>query len=145
MVFSMPVTATVIFLTALTKIQYRWYCPTILESSAPRRDNGGFSEDATETVTHVTAASRVDFLAKGKITSTFSKEPPMKVSARNLIPGKIKAITQGMVNTEVIIEVAPGVEITSIITKHSAEAMGLKEGDAVKAMVKASSVMLVTD
>ncbi len=69
----------------------------------------------------------------------------MKVSARNLIPGKIKTLTHGAVNSEVVIEVAPGVEITSIITKHSAEAMGLKEGASVKAMVKASSVMLVVD
>ncbi|EHJ46627.1 molybdenum-pterin binding protein [Solidesulfovibrio carbinoliphilus subsp. oakridgensis] len=69
----------------------------------------------------------------------------MKVSARNLIPGKIKTLTHGAVNSEVVIEVAPGVEVTSIITKHSAEAMGLKEGGSVKAMVKASSVMLVVD
>ena len=40
---------------------------------------------------------------------------------------------------------SPGVEIVSIITKHSVESMGLKEGMAVKAMVKASSVMVVTD
>ncbi len=69
----------------------------------------------------------------------------MKVSARNLIPGTIKSITNGMVSSEVIIEIAPGVAITSVITKHSVEDMGLKEGDAVKAMVKASSVMLVTE
>ncbi|WP_300163441.1 TOBE domain-containing protein [Solidesulfovibrio sp.] len=69
----------------------------------------------------------------------------MKVSARNLIPGKVKAITNGMVSSEVVVEIAPGVAITSVITKHSVEDMGLKEGDAVKAMIKASSVMLVTD
>jgi len=69
----------------------------------------------------------------------------MKVSARNLVPGKIKSITNGLVSTEVVVEAAPGVEIVSVITKHSAEAMGLKEGVAVKAMIKASSVMLVTD
>ncbi|AGW13156.1 TOBE domain-containing protein [Megalodesulfovibrio gigas] len=69
----------------------------------------------------------------------------MKVSARNLLPGTIKAITVGAVNSEVIIEVAPGIEVVSIITKHSVEAMGLKVGSAVKAMVKASNVMVVTD
>jgi len=69
----------------------------------------------------------------------------MKVSARNLIPGKIKEITVGAVNSEVIIEVAPGIEIVSIITKRSVEGMGLKVGSSVKAMVKASSVMVVTD
>lgn len=69
----------------------------------------------------------------------------MKVSARNLIPGTITALTQGAVNSEVIIEVAPGIEVVSIITKHSAESMGLKVGSKVKAMVKASNVMIVTD
>jgi molybdopterin-binding protein len=69
----------------------------------------------------------------------------MKVSARNLIPGKIKSITTGMVSSEVVIEIAPGVTVTSVITKHSVEDMGLKEGQDVKAMVKASSVMLVAD
>ena len=69
----------------------------------------------------------------------------MKVSARNLIPGTVKKVTIGMVNAEVVIDTGHGVEIISIITKESAEHMGLKEGSKVKAMVKASSVMVVTD
>ena len=69
----------------------------------------------------------------------------MKVSARNLIPGTVKKVNIGMVNAEVIIDTGHGVEIISIITKESAEHMGLKEGSKVKAMVKASSVMVVTD
>ncbi|MDK2957087.1 MAG: hypothetical protein PWQ57_2583 [Desulfovibrionales bacterium] len=69
----------------------------------------------------------------------------MKVSARNLIPGTVKKVTVGMVSAEVVIEVAPGVEIVSVITKNSVEAMGIKEGSQVKAMVKASSVMVTTD
>jgi molybdopterin-binding protein len=69
----------------------------------------------------------------------------MKVSARNLIPGKIKELTNGAVNSEVVIEVSPGIEIVSIITKHSVESLGLKVGMPVKAMMKASEVMIVTD
>lgn len=69
----------------------------------------------------------------------------MKVSARNLIPGTVKSVTPGGVNSEVVIEVAPGVEVVSIITRHSAENLGLKAGSKVKAMVKASRVMIVTD
>ncbi|MFP5257562.1 MAG: molybdopterin-binding protein [Acidobacteriota bacterium] len=69
----------------------------------------------------------------------------MKVSARNLVPGKIKSITNGMVSSEVVIEIAPGVEIVSVVTKHSVEAMRLAIGQPIKAMVKASSVMLVSD
>ena len=69
----------------------------------------------------------------------------MKVSARTLLPGTIKKLTLGPVNAEVVIEVSPGIEMVSIITRHSAEAMGLKVGGAAKAMIKASNVMLVTD
>ena len=69
----------------------------------------------------------------------------MKISARNLVPGKIKSITNGMVSSEVVIEIAPGVEIVSVVTKHSVEAMGLVVGQAIKAMVKASSVMIVAE
>lgn len=69
----------------------------------------------------------------------------MEVSARNLIPGTVKKIVIGMVNAEVVIEAAPGVEIVSVITKDSVERMGLKEGSKVKAMVKATSVMVVTE
>ncbi len=69
----------------------------------------------------------------------------MKLSARNLIPGKVKAVTVGMVNAEVVIEVSPGVEIVSVITKNSVERMGIKVGDSVKAMIKASSVMVVKE
>ncbi|EFL52081.1 TOBE domain protein [Solidesulfovibrio fructosivorans JJ]] len=69
----------------------------------------------------------------------------MKVSARNLIPGTVKSVSIGKVAAEVVIEAAPGVEIVSVITKESAEAMGLKAGSKVSAMVKATSVMIVTD
>ena len=68
----------------------------------------------------------------------------MKVSARNLLPGTVKAVHLGAVNAEVIID-AGGIEIVSIITKESAENLGLKAGSKVKAMVKASSVMVITD
>lgn len=69
----------------------------------------------------------------------------MKLSARNLIKGRIKAITPGAVNVEVIIEVAPGVEVVSIITKASAESLGLAAGKEAYAVVKASSVMIAVD
>ena len=69
----------------------------------------------------------------------------MKVSARNHLKGTIKSLTIGTVNTEVVIEVAPGVEVVSTITKASAEAMELAEGKEVYAMVKASNIMLAVD
>lgn len=66
----------------------------------------------------------------------------MPLSARNLIPGKVTAVTLGMVNAEVVIEIAPGVEVVSVTTKNSVERLGIKIGDKVYAMVKASSVTI---
>jgi molybdopterin-binding protein len=69
----------------------------------------------------------------------------MQISARNVLKGKIKKITPGAVNSEIIVEVAGGVEMVSIITKSSAERLGLKVGKEVYTIVKASSVMIGVD
>ena len=69
----------------------------------------------------------------------------MKISARNVLKGKIKSITHGSVNSEIVVELPGCSEITSIITKNSAEKLGLKEGHDVYAVIKASSVMLASD
>jgi len=69
----------------------------------------------------------------------------MKVSARNLLKGKIKKVEIGAVNAEVTIEIAPGVAVTSIITKSSAENLGIKEGSDAYALIKSSDVMIAVD
>ncbi|MCG3161875.1 MAG: Molybdenum-pterin-binding protein 2 [Acidobacteria bacterium] len=69
----------------------------------------------------------------------------MEISARNVLKGKVKDVNPGAVNTEVVIELSNGVEIVSIITKDSAERLGLTDGKAVYAVVKASDVMVATD
>jgi molybdopterin-binding protein len=69
----------------------------------------------------------------------------MKISARNQIKGKIKKLTPGAVNTEVIIEIPGGTEIVSVITKSSAENLKLAPGKEVYAVIKASSVMIAVD
>ena len=69
----------------------------------------------------------------------------MKVSARNVFKGTIKSILPGMVTTEVIIEVSPGLEIASVITKSSAESLNLKVGDTAYAVIKSSDVIVATD
>ncbi|WP_374686483.1 molybdopterin-binding protein [Promineifilum sp.] len=69
----------------------------------------------------------------------------MKLSARNVIKGRVKTVTPGAVNVEVVIEIAPGVEVVSIITKASAESLALAPGKEAYAVVKASSVMIAVD
>lgn len=69
----------------------------------------------------------------------------MKISARNVLPGKIVSIVHGPVSTEVTLEVAPGLQIVSTITTASAKSLGLKQGDPAYGVIKASSVMIGTD
>ena len=69
----------------------------------------------------------------------------MTISARNMIKGKVKTLTHGAVNTEVVVELPGGTEIVSIITKTSADSLGLAQGKEVYAVIKASNVMLAVD
>lgn len=69
----------------------------------------------------------------------------MKISARNMLRGKIKQIKPGAVNTEVIIDLPGGGQIVSIVTKESAENLGLAVGKQVYAVIKASNVMIAVD
>jgi molybdopterin-binding protein len=69
----------------------------------------------------------------------------MKISARNVLKGKVKKIVPGAVNSEVTIELPGGLEVVSIITKSSAESLGLKEEKQVYAVIKASNVMIAID
>jgi molybdopterin-binding protein len=69
----------------------------------------------------------------------------MKISARNVLKGTVKRVSHGAVNTEVVVELPGGAEIVSIITKHSAESLGLVEGKEVYAVVKASNVMIAAE
>jgi molybdopterin-binding protein len=69
----------------------------------------------------------------------------VKISARNVLSATVKTVTPGAVDTEVVVELLPGIEIVSIITKSSAERLGLKSGAKVYAIIKASNVMIGTD
>jgi molybdopterin-binding protein len=69
----------------------------------------------------------------------------MKISARNVLKGKVKQIKVGTVNSEVIVKTENGTEIVSIITKESAEKLKLAKGKEVYAVIKASSVMIMID
>ena len=72
-------------------------------------------------------------------------ESAMKLSARNTLPGTIRKIEMGAVNAQVTIEVAPGINIVSIITVDAVENLSLAEGKRVYAVIKASSVMVGID
>ena len=66
----------------------------------------------------------------------------MKLSARNQLEGKVAGVELGAVMANVKIEITePGV-ITAVITKESAEKLGLSEGDDVTAIIKSTEVIV---
>lgn len=69
----------------------------------------------------------------------------MEISARNTLKGKVKQVVIGAVNTEVTVEIAPGIEITSVITKASAERLELAVGKDAYVVIKASDVIIAVD
>ena len=69
----------------------------------------------------------------------------MKLSARNLIKGKVTKIEQGAVNSVVTLETSGGEELVSVITISSVKRLGLEVGKEAYAMIKASNVMIAVD
>jgi molybdopterin-binding protein len=69
----------------------------------------------------------------------------VKLSARNVLKGRVKSIQQGAINSEVVVQLPSGIEIVSIITKTAAENLGLKGGVDVYAIIKATNVIIGSD
>ena len=69
----------------------------------------------------------------------------MKLSARNVLKGKVKSVVTGAVNSEVTVTLPNGTELVSIITNVSAQTMNLKKGKKVYAVIKASNIVLGVD
>jgi molybdopterin-binding protein len=66
----------------------------------------------------------------------------MKLSARNQLKGTIVEVTKGATTSHVRIDVGNGVTITASITNEAVSDLGLKNGDAAWAVIKASDVMI---
>ncbi len=66
----------------------------------------------------------------------------VQISARNVLRATVKDIVKGTVNAEVTLAIAPGVELVSIVTRTSADKLGLMKGKQVFAVIKSSSVMI---
>jgi molybdopterin-binding protein len=69
----------------------------------------------------------------------------IRISARNIIPGTVKRMIWGQVYAEVVIEVAPGVELVSSITRTSAEYLKLQQGKKIYAVIKSNNIMIAED
>ncbi len=69
----------------------------------------------------------------------------MRLSARNQLDGVVVSVQHGVVMSTVVVRLAGGQEVVSAITRDSAESLDLGEGDAVKAVVKATEVIIGKD
>jgi molybdopterin-binding protein len=69
----------------------------------------------------------------------------MKISARNVLKGRIVKVVRGATTANVKLDVGGGTVITASITNEAVDELGLKEGDAAYAIVKASNVMVAKD
>jgi molybdopterin-binding protein len=68
----------------------------------------------------------------------------MALSARNQLPGKVKEIHLGEIMARVVVKVGSSL-VESVITRTSAEELGLKKGDSVRVVVKSTEVMIQKD
>ncbi len=69
----------------------------------------------------------------------------MKLSARNVLPGTVVSVTKGATTSHVRIDTGGGRVVTASITNEAADELGLKEGAAAYAVIKASDVLVAID
>jgi molybdate transport system regulatory protein len=69
----------------------------------------------------------------------------MRISARNQLDGTVTAVNHGAVMSSITIQLAGGQEVVAAITKDSATELGLATGDAVKAIIKSTEVMVAKE
>ena len=68
----------------------------------------------------------------------------MKISARNVLKGKIVDVVKGATTAHVRIDVG-GTVVTASITNEPVEDLGLKTGMTASAVIKSSDVMVAVD
>ena len=69
----------------------------------------------------------------------------MKHGARNQLSGKVIEIKKGTLMCQVKLEISADNTISSVMTLDSLDDLGIKEGDKVKAIIKAVNVLLVKE
>lgn len=88
---------------------------------------------------------RATALIKSSFVILAPGETPLHTSARNCLLGVISRREDGVVNTEIALELAAGQTIVAVVTRHSAELLGLDVGKPAMALIKASHVILAVE
>ncbi|MCW8159477.1 TOBE domain-containing protein [Stutzerimonas stutzeri] len=90
-------------------------------------------------------------LAVGKAVLAIVKAPwvmlvcegdDVRLSARNQLRGVVKHVEPGAVNSEVVLTLPGGSEVTSVVTRDAVKELGLEPGVSATAIIKASNVIL---
>ena len=66
----------------------------------------------------------------------------MKLSARNVIKGRVVSVKTGPINARVLVDIGGGNVISSVVTAEAVDDLELAEGVEVSVVIKSSSVML---
>lgn len=66
----------------------------------------------------------------------------MKISARNVLPGRVQSVVKGAVNAEVALQLEGGETVVAVITNSSVQSLDLAPGKPAYAVIKASEVMI---
>lgn len=69
----------------------------------------------------------------------------MKLSARNVLPGRVVEVRRGQTTSTVKIDIGHGKTITASITNEAVDDLALKQGDTASAIIKASEVIVGKD
>jgi len=133
----------------------------LVERTTGGRDGGGTRlTDYGRRVVALYRAVEAEYQqALDRLASRFASEPvgdmrafqrllrrmSVRTSARNQYVGTVCGLREGPVDFEVRLRVDDGLEIVAVVTRESAEALGLAIGSEAIALVKASSLMLLTD
>jgi molybdate transport system regulatory protein len=76
------------------------------------------------------------------VHSAIARRRMMRISARNVLEGKVHSVTLGAVNAEVTLALEGGEQIVSVITNNSVESLGLETGEPAFAIIKANEVIV---
>ncbi len=84
---------------------------------------------------------RTELAARLRGQTRSREEPEVEISARNQIRGRVTAISFGGVMAEVRLQIGVD-ELVAVITRSSVERLGVRVGDEVVAVIKATEVMI---
>lgn len=133
----------------------------LVERSTGGRAGGGtlLTDHGRRVIALYRAVEAEHQTALDRLAQTFASEPvgdvlsfqrllrrmAVRSSARNQFVGTVSALREGPVDVEVRLRIDENLDLTAVVTRASAEQLGLAMGTEVIALVKASSLMLLVD